>query len=50
MIEEENMENIREYYRAQFMSVFHWSKLNSAYSCCIDYLAISDVNTDIQRI
>jgi hypothetical protein len=47
LIEEGNMENIREYYRAQFMSVFHWSELNSAYSRCIDYLAISDANADI---
>jgi hypothetical protein len=30
LIEEGNMENIREYYRVQFKSVFHWSKLNSA--------------------
>ena len=47
LIEKGNMENIREYYRAQFMSIFHWSELNSAYSSCIDYLAISDANADI---
>ena len=47
LIEKGNMENIREYYRVQFTSVFHWSELNSACSCCINYLAISDTNIDI---
>jgi len=45
LIEKGNMENIREYYRAQFMSVFHCSKLNIAYSHCIDYLAIMQILT-----
>jgi len=47
LIEQGNIEHIREYYRVQFMSIFHWSELNSAYSCCIDYLTISDTNTNI---
>jgi len=47
LIEKRNMENTREYYRVQFTSVFYWSELNSACSRCIDYLPISDANTNI---